>query len=188
MFVGRLVPEKGLDTLLHAFAAASAADQSATLQVVGSGPLAESLANIAQSLGIADRVEFSGHRDDVVAALCGADIGVLPSRIEGLSNTLLECMSSGMPVVATRISGNEDFVRPGENGWLCEAGDQHGLAACLASAMLLAPDELAAMGERARRCVTQQAGLDVVLDQLLKLYRQVPVPAIAAVTVTGESA
>ena len=188
LFVGRLVPEKGLDTLLRAFATATSADPLATLQLVGSGPLAEPLAILARSLGIEDRIEFSGHRDDVAGALGGADIGVLPSRIEGLSNTLLECMSSGMPVVATRISGNEDFVRPGDNGWLCEPGDQEGLAACLASAMLLPAEELRAMGDRARRCVEQKAGLDVVLDQLLGLYRRVPVAAISTVSVSGEGA
>ena len=122
----------------------------------------------------------------MAGALHAADVGVLPSRIEGLSNTLLECMSSGMPVVATRISGNEDFVRPGDNGWLCEPGDQQGLAACLASAMLLPVAEFGAMGDRARRCVEQKAGLDVVLDQLLGLYRQVPVVAVATVPVHGE--
>ena len=186
LFVGRLVPEKGLDTLLRAFATASSADPLATLQLVGSGPLAEPLAVLARSLCIDDRVEFSGHRDDVTGALSGADIGVLPSRIEGLSNTLLECMSSGMPVIATRISGNEDFVTPGDNGWLCEPGDQQGLAACLTSAMLLPPDELSTMGERARRCVEQKAGLDVVLDQLLRLYRPMPMAVVATAPVPGE--
>ena len=61
-------------------------------------------------LGLARQVEFLGHRDRVEEVLADADVGVLPSRIEGLSNTLLEFMASGLPTLASRVSGSEDFV------------------------------------------------------------------------------
>jgi glycosyltransferase involved in cell wall biosynthesis len=116
-------------------------------------------------------VEFSGHREDIETLMSDADIGLLTSRIEGLSNTLLECMSAGLPMIASRVSGSEDMVRPGDNGWLFEPGDRGALAACLAEAALLPLERRQWMGARARETVERQAGLDSVLDSLLVLYR-----------------
>ena len=174
LFVGRLVEEKGIPTLLEAFADASALHRDARLTVVGTGPLHASLRAMAAALGIADAVVFAGHRDDIEAELADANIGVLPSRIEGLSNALLECMASGLPMVASRISGNEDFVRQDENGWLFEPGDRVGLAACLVAAAAIAPEQRRAMGECARATVARLAGLDNVLDRLAAFYAGAP--------------
>ncbi len=171
VFIGRLAPEKGLHALLEAFSDITAAYPAASLLLVGAGSLLDQLQREAQALAIADRVTFAGHQDDIETQLASGNVGVLCSRIEGLSNTLLESMASGLPMVASRISGNEDFVRHGENGWLFEDGDRAGLARCLGEAAALAPSERAAMGERARATVRQKAGLDNVLDQLIALYR-----------------
>ena len=92
IFVGRLVAEKGLSTLFEAIAAAFGNSRQLQLRVVGNGPLEAALRAQAVALGIADAVEFLGHREDIDALLAGADLGLLPSTIEGLSNTLLECM------------------------------------------------------------------------------------------------
>jgi len=116
VFVGRLVPEKGLATLLDAWAAAFRGHTpKPRLRLVGGGPLEAELREQAQRLGVADQIEFLGHRDRVEDVLAEADLGLLTSRIEGLSNTLLEFMASGLPTVATRISGSEDFIVPGRN-------------------------------------------------------------------------
>src|SRR3546814_12136963 len=72
------------------------------------------------------------------------------SHIEGLSNTLLECMASGLPMLASRVSGSEDIVRDHVNGWLFEPGDCAGLSTALLAAARLSPSERAAMGARAR--------------------------------------
>ena len=188
LFVGRLVEEKGIPTLLEAFADASALHRDARLTIVGTGPLHASLRAMAAALGIADTVVFAGHRDDIEAELADANIGVLPSRIEGLSNALLECMASGLPMVASRISGNEDFVRHDENGWLFEPGDRAGLAARLVAAAALAPDQRRAMGECARATVAHLAGLDTVLDRLAALYAGAPPAARPAGETTREAA
>lgn len=187
VFVGRLEAEKGLDTLLEAFADIATAFPRATLLVVGTGSLERQLKLRAEQLGVAARVEFAGHRDDVEAVLADANIGVLPSRIEGLSNTLLESMASGLPMIASRISGNEDFVRDGGNGWLFEPGDRAGLARCLAAAASLDGDTRHAMGEAARATVHAAAGIDAVLARLESIYRgearlahPVPVPGGSA--------
>lgn len=183
LFIGRLVPEKELPILLRAFAGVLQDRPDARLRVVGTGPLAIPLRALAHSL--APNVEFAGHRDDIETQLANADIGVLPSRIEGLSNTLLECLAAGLPMIATRISGSEDMVRTGDNGWLCEPGDQAGLATCLRDAARLAPERRVAMGMRARESVAAQAGLETVLGRLLRLYREGAVAAPAAIPVSG---
>lgn len=187
LFIGRLVREKNLPTLLAAFADIAPRHPDATLTIVGTGSQRANLEADVQALGIADRVSFTGHRTDIEALLAQATIGVLPSRMEGLSNTLLECMASGLPMVASRISGNEDFVRPGENGWLFEAGDRNGLATCLSAAASLDPEQWHAMSEAARATVIRQAGLDNVLNRLVALYDGEPSPA-ATVAVPNRSA
>ena len=171
--MGRLVPEKDLATLLEAWARAfpPGEELDARLRLVGGGPLEARLRAQAERLGLARQVEFLGHRDRVEEVLADADVGVLPSRIEGLSNTLLEFMASGLPALASRVSGSEDFVVPGRNGWLFEVSDVSALAAALRDAKTLPPERLAAMGRQARADVEAAASLDVVAGRLQALYR-----------------
>lgn len=168
VFVGRLVPEKGLDALIAAWA--KARRPGWRLRLVGSGDLAEALLRQAEALGVSDSVELPGPSDAVEDELARADIGVLPSRFEGLSNTLLEYMAAGLPVIATRVSGSEDLVIPARSGWLCEVDDIDGLAAALGEAMGLAPAALQALGARGRADVLAKASVPAVLAQLLPLY------------------
>lgn len=173
VFVGRLVAEKGLPTLLEAWAQVFAGRPSseARLRLVGGGPLEEELRATAARLGIAEQVEFLGHRDRVEEVLAEADLGVLLSRIEGLSNTLLEFMASGLPVLATRVSGSEDFVVTGRNGWLVDVGDAAATAAALREASSMASSRLTEIGHQARTDVVEAAALDAVVGKLLQLYR-----------------
>jgi len=187
LFIGRLVREKGLPTLLAAFADIAPRHPDAKLLIVGTGSQRTHLEADVRALGIGDQVTFAGHRNDIDVVLAQATIGVLPSRMEGLSNALLECMASGLPMVASRISGNEDFVRPGENGWLFEVGDRNGLAACLDAAASLDSERWAAMGESARATVVRQAGLDGVLNDLAALYDGEPSPVGTAAIPDGNA-
>ena len=172
VFVGRLVPEKDLATLLEAWARAFPPGEEidARLRLVGGGPLEEPLRAQVKRLGLARQVEFLGHRDRVEEVLADADVGVLPSRVEGLSNTLLELMASGLPTLASRVSGSEDFVVPGRNGWLFEVSDVSALSAALREAKALPPERLAAMGRQARTDVEAAASLDIVAGRLQALY------------------
>jgi len=181
VFVGRLVREKGLDLLLSAWAQAFGERDDVRLDLVGHGELEAGLRRQAGQLGIAAQVRFLGHRADVETVLAEADFGILPSLIEGLSNTLLEFMASGLPVLASKVSGSEDFIVSGRNGWLVEAGDVAALAGALREAARLDAAALHALGDQARADVEAAAGLDSVVGRLLSLYRgAVPdIPTVA---------
>ena len=171
LFLGRLAKVKALDVLLDAFADAVGDGAPARLRLVGTGRQEQALRDQARRLGIADRVDFEGHRSDLVQVLTDTDIAVLPSHQEGLSNTLLECMASGLPMVVSRVSGSEDLVRHGQNGWLCEPGDRAGLARCLRDAIACGADTRRSMGLRARQTVEGYASLPRVLERLMEVYR-----------------
>jgi glycosyltransferase involved in cell wall biosynthesis len=168
VFVGRLVPEKGLDSLLKAWAQARRSGWR--LRLVGGGGEDGALRSQALALGVSDSVDLPGPSDAVERELATADVGVLPSRFEGLSNTLLEYMAAGLPVIATRISGSEDLVIPQRNGWLCDVDDVDGLAAALGEAMDLTPEARQAIGEVARADVVAKASIPAVIAQLMPLY------------------
>ncbi len=168
VFVGRLVPEKGLDSLLKAWARARRPGWR--LRLVGGGGEDGALRAQAAALGVGDSVDLPGPSDTVEAELATADVGILPSRFEGLSNTLLEYMAAGLPVIATRISGSEDLVIPGRNGWLCDVDDVDGFAAALGEAMDLSPEARLAIGDTARADVIAKASVPAVIAQLLPLY------------------
>nr|WP_246197972.1 glycosyltransferase family 4 protein [Solidesulfovibrio aerotolerans] len=133
LFVGRVVQQKGLDVLLNALALLPPGlDYRLTL--VGDGPLRPALVEQAARLGLAGRVRFAGwaSREDMPAVLRAADVFVFPSRDEGMPNAVLEAMASGLPVAATRISGNEELVLDGQTGFLVPPNDANALAVVLA--------------------------------------------------------
>ena len=185
LFLGRLAKVKALDVLLDAFADALRDGVPARLRLVGTGRQERALREQVQRLGISAHVDFEGHRSDLVQVLRDTDVAVLPSHQEGLSNTLLECMAAGLPMVASRVSGSEDLVRHGHNGWICEPGDRAGLARCLREALACDAATRQAMGLRARQAVETYAGLPRVLERLLEVYRgdvDAPTPPLQPVT------
>ena len=170
VYVGRLVPEKGLELLLEGWARVFRHRLDVSLILVGDGALRQSLQALAQALGIASQVRFVGPTDAVENYLATADFGVLTSLSEGLSNTLLEYMAAGLPVVGSRVSGTEDFVCPGETGWLFEPGDLDDFERSLRSAAGIPAGSLRTMGENARHLVVSRASIGAVVEQLMHLY------------------
>ncbi|MEO7144284.1 MAG: glycosyltransferase family 4 protein [Bryobacteraceae bacterium] len=131
--VAVLRAEKGLETLLEAFARLRPAGMDLRLVLVGSGAELPRLQTLAASLGITARCTFKPATTDVVGNLRGIDIFVLPSLSEALSNSLMEAMACGCAAVASRAGGNPELVVDGETGLLFEKGDAGGLAACVQS-------------------------------------------------------
>jgi sugar transferase (PEP-CTERM/EpsH1 system associated) len=131
--VGRLQRVKDHATLLRAFAMARRGAGAAPLRlaIIGGGPLYGELEALARQLRVHEHVWFAGERADISELLRGLDAFVLPSRAEGVSNTILEAMAAGLPVIATRVGGNAELVDDGVTGALVEAGDVPGFAAAL---------------------------------------------------------
>ena len=125
--VGRLDPVKDHQSLLLAFAPIAQKNEFARLIVVGDGPTRQELESFAMSLGLARKVRFLGERHDVAFVLKAFDVFTLTSIAEGISNTILEAMASGLPVVATRVGGNPELVEQGVTGHLVRARDVTGL-------------------------------------------------------------
>ena len=116
-----LRPEKGLDTLLRAFAKVSR--QDALLAIVGSGPEQPRLKALAAEFGISQRCHFEPATSEVAEWLSRIDIFVLPSRTEALSNSLMEAMACSCASIASRVGGNPELIDDGENGLLFEVDD-----------------------------------------------------------------
>ncbi len=170
VYVGRLVPEKGLDALVAAWTQAYTVNDRVCLMMIGEGGLREELGALIRSLGREHQLKLLGARADVEEFLAAADFGVLPSLYEGLSNTLLEYMAAGLPVLGTRVSGTEDFIENGKCGWLVEAGDVAGMTASLREIARMDRSALAQLGVTARQRVTARAGIDAVVARLAELY------------------
>ena len=101
------------------------------LIVAGDGPERPVLQAAARSFSLGDQVWFAGARDDVPDLLRAMDVFVLPSRNEGISNTILEAMASALPVIAARVGGNPELIADGETGVLYDPAAPTGLAAAL---------------------------------------------------------
>lgn len=170
-YVGRLRHVKGVGVLVDAWHAL-AARGGARLVIAGDGDMREALAAQLERLSLRDSVELAGEISDVPALLRETDIYVQPSFQEGMPNSVLEAMAAGLPVVATRVSGNEDLVTDGENGLLVPPGSPADLAAAIRR--LIDDPELARrMGERSR-ARAERFGIPSVTAELLRAYRLQP--------------
>jgi sugar transferase (PEP-CTERM/EpsH1 system associated) len=121
--VGRLDPVKDFSTLLNSFANLLPEFPASHLALVGDGPLRGQLKEQAQRLKIDHAVSWLGRRDDVPALLQCFDIFVQSSLFEGMSNTILEAMATGLPIIASDTGGNSELVATGRNGLLFPVGD-----------------------------------------------------------------
>lgn len=142
--MGRLHENKAFDVLLQALVDVP----QAYLWLAGDGPLDQDLRQLAERLGVTDRVRFLGWRDDGPALLAAADVLVCPSRVEPLGNVILEAWAQGVPVVAAASSGPSALIRDRVNGILAPIDDSGAMAGAL-DQLVGNPDlcrELAAAG------------------------------------------
>jgi len=134
--VGRLVPEKGFDLLLDAFAHLSSRFSETELIIVGSGPCGASLKQQAQKIGIANKMRFSGHVPNPAVFFRDGSIFVLSSRTEGIPNAMLEAAAAGLPIVATPAStGVAHLLAKKEGVWMAHEISAAALRDALESAM-----------------------------------------------------
>jgi glycosyltransferase involved in cell wall biosynthesis len=169
--VGRLTPQKGYDVLLSALASNREALAPGQVRIVGDGPERDALASQAAALGVADIVHWVGEasQDVVVRCLDDADVFLLPSRYEGLSNAGLEAMERALPLILPRCGGLDHSVDP-HVGWVVEPGDAGALAGAIAEALAVDPARRARMGEEARRRVEREFDMAVVASRYAALF------------------
>jgi len=174
LYVGRLAANKGLPTLLEAWAKVP---PEATLLVAGEGHLHAELGKQARDLGLDGRVRLLGRVDDatLLQAYAACDLFVLPSEYEAFGIVLLEAMAAGKPVVAARAGGVPEVVAEGATGLLVPVGDAPRLAEAV-QALLADPVRARAMGEAGRRRVHQGFTWDAVVGQVEALYRELTPP------------
>jgi glycosyltransferase involved in cell wall biosynthesis len=166
--VGRLVSLKGFDVLLEALARTGPGGPD--LRILGEGKDLPELEARARLLGIEDRVEFLGFRDDVAEVLSNADAFVLASRSEGLSCSVVEAMAAGLPCVVTAVGGNSELVADGETGFLVPSEDPTALAVKLTQ--LSSDRELSrALGAGGRKRVAEYFSLEATVRNYLEIYR-----------------
>lgn len=171
VFVGRLSEVKSLDTLLHGWREAMlASEKTAVLELWGTGPLDGELQQLSRKLGIADSVIFRGHVEGVRDRLPEMDIFVLPSRIEGNSNAVLEAMAAGLPIVSTHVGGTPMQVGPEGADFLCRPGDIETLAAKLGQ-LIGDPDLRARLGNAMRERVATWFDIRLVARTYMRAYR-----------------
>ncbi len=164
--VGGLRPEKDHANLLRAVATLPA---NVTVCLVGSGKLAAELRQLAQQLGLGDRVVFAGQTSDPSASYRGFTVFVLSSRTEQMPIAMLEAMASGLPVVATDV-GDVRKILPADQNCVVEREDSQALAAAIAP-LLDDPALRASMGQANRRIVEQRYESTTCLERFCAVYR-----------------
>jgi glycosyltransferase involved in cell wall biosynthesis len=171
--VGNLIPIKGHELLLHAFAGIRSEFPDLSCELIGEGPERSRLTTVVAELNIADRVRFLGRqsRKQVADAMRRCAVFALPSRYEGLGCVYLEAMCAGKPVIACRGQGIEEIIEHGINGWLVGANDAGELKDALVR--LLQDAQLRRqIGEAAHRTIEQRFTLEQQAVRLAQLYRE----------------
>jgi len=171
--VGRLQQVKDQATLLRAFSRVVSdrpeLRQWLRLAIVGGGPLLADLRALAETLNISELAYFPGSLDIIPEVLRSLDIFVLPSLNEGISNTILEAMASGVPVLATAAGGNTELVEDNVNGRLFSPGDSDALSRLLLD-YVLDPSLRLAHGQAARAIAVERFSLDAMVSSHAAVY------------------
>jgi glycosyltransferase involved in cell wall biosynthesis len=171
--VGRFEAAKDHPNMLRAFGRLTAEAGDAVLLLVGRGSLQAEIEALAGKLGLHGRVRFVGTREDVPELMSAADGYVMSSAWEGMPMVLLEAAAAGLPIVATRVGGNQEVVQEGVTGFLVPPGDDQALAAAMLGLMALPEAERRAMGARGQDHVRQHYGLGRVVGRYEDIYREV---------------
>jgi glycosyltransferase involved in cell wall biosynthesis len=175
--LSRLDRQKGVEDFLDAAARVSSQIPDARFLIIGDSAAGSrddyrrQLEARTADLGLPDRVVFTGFRMDVPRLLSQLAVSVLPSHSEGLSNTLLESMAGGVPVVATRVGGNPEVVEHGGTGWLVPPRDPDALTRAIVS-ILQSPERAAAFAARARARAAEHFSLQRMVRETELFYER----------------
>jgi len=165
--VGRLSHEKGHDTLIAAASRLCGRLPRLRVLIAGSGELRPELERAIVAGGLEEHVRLIGQVERIGSLLRAADVFAFPSRMEGTPFAMLEAMSLGLPVVATRFGGADEIVEPNSSGILVPMDDDEALATAI-EAVLEDPDLARSIGQRARSTV-ERFSENVMVSRTLEL-------------------
>jgi glycogen(starch) synthase len=173
LFVGRLIPRKGLTFLVEAAKRVVKENPDAVFVIVGNGPLRNTLTSHLERLNLSKTFIFLGDvSDNVLPALYNcADVFAFPSIQEGQGIALLEAQASSKPVVAFRVGGVNETVSNGNSGLLVEKGSSDGLAEAILR-LLSNPSLRQSMGIKGREFVQNNFTWDICAEKMLRVYRE----------------
>ncbi len=171
--VGRMHGVKDQPTLVRAFIKAMndypELKTKARLIIIGDGPLKIKAERLLSDAGLQDLAWLPGKRDDIAEIMRSLDVFVLPSVAEGISNTILEAMATGLPIIATNVGGNSELVIDGETGSLVEKQNPDMMAECIVSYLKnrTLRDQ---HGSNARKRISEQFSLEKMVASYLEVY------------------
>jgi glycosyltransferase involved in cell wall biosynthesis len=184
--VGRLMPQKGFDRLIEAFAKLHADHLSWDLVILGAGPDKQSLERQRDRLGLNDRVFLPGRAGNVGDWYERASIFAMTSLFEGFPNALLEAMAYGLPVISTDCdTGPRDLIEHDVNGLLVPLGDQDAFAAALRQ--LVEDDHLRTRLSNKACEITEKYGVEYISEQWLRLFGEVRARRLAQPSVSVDT-
>ena len=175
-YVGRLHEQKGVEYLIHSWGMLaerfklSASSFELQLNIIGEGPLLAKLVKLAGELKISNSINFLGSVDNVAEFFRLTDVFVNTSLYEGISNSLLEAMACGLPVVATNISGNNELIKDGYNGLLVPSKNTVALRSAI-ECLLTDGVKARKLGMEARKTIEKRYACHVVAKEYMEIYK-----------------
>ncbi len=169
--VARLYPQKNQEMMIRVFAKIAEKYPDWKLVIYGEGPLRDSLQLTIDSLQLSERVLLPGRTEKVIDELRKSKIFCLSSDYEGMSNSMIEAICVGLPVVSTKVSGTDELIQDGVNGLLVDIGDEQGMTDALEK--LIQDEELMKQMGEANREKASLFQIDTIVDEWMKLIHQV---------------
>ena len=174
LFIGRISPEKGIDTLIKALALIDS--PNIKLRIAGTGPsrYTGELKQLACSLNVDSRIEWAGHIDNVFPEINNTDIGIAPSRApEAFGLTLLEFMSQGIPVIAADNGAQPEIITTGKNGLLIPPDDENAIASAI-TGLAGNPGLRADLGKAGTETFNSRFAYNHFMTHILDIYGTYP--------------
>ena len=170
-FVGRLAKQKRVEDLIWAVETLRQIRPRLHLIVIGDGPERERLEQFTRDVHCTGHVHFLGHRDDAAQLLPAFDVFCLASSFEGMSNSVMEAMAAGLPVLASDIPPNRELVVPGETGFLFKLADSVGIMQFLRR-LIDEPGLAERLGRAGHERIEREFSIERMVDGYANVYRQ----------------
>lgn len=185
VFTSRIEQQKRPADAVRIFAGCVADHPAARLVVVGTGVLSDEVREVADELGISDRVHLVGFRTDIADWLAAATVWLLPTERENFSVAVLEALAAGCPVLSTRCAGNTEVLVDDDNALVIDVGDVDAGIAAL-QRLLGDPALRERLSRRGVECAKEYS-LDHMVDQYDQLYRKFNTLALTLASTNGRN-